>query len=54
MQVTITLSENELNFLRELIEHHRNIEPKECTVEDAIHECIRTAMFDEGEQTAGM
>lgn len=52
MQVTITLSENELKFLQELIEHHRNIETKECTLEDAIHECIRTAMFDEGEQLA--
>jgi hypothetical protein len=50
LQVTITLSENELRFLQELIRHHRKIETKECTVEDAVHECIRTAMFDEGEQ----
>jgi hypothetical protein len=52
MQVTINLSEDELKFLQALIEHHRNIETKECTLEDAVHECIRTAMFDEGEQRA--
>ncbi|MEJ2695219.1 MAG: hypothetical protein P8013_01075 [Candidatus Sulfobium sp.] len=52
MQATITLPEKEVRFLRALIEHHRNIETKHCTIEDAVHECIRTAMSDEGEQRA--
>jgi hypothetical protein len=50
LQVTITLTENELRFLQELIRHHSKLETKECTIEDALRECIRTAMFDEGEQ----
>lgn len=52
MQVTLSLSDDEVKFLQKLIEQHRKIETKACTMEDAIHECIRTAMFDEGEQEA--
>lgn len=53
MDLTIHLSESEVNFLREVINEHRLISPrKEFTIEDAIHECIRDAMFDEGEKSA--
>ncbi len=50
MELTITLTDQEVNQLKKLIEHHKSFETKECTLEDAIHECIRTAMYDESEQ----
>ncbi len=49
MEVTVTLTEREEKFLRKMIEHHRKIDPKDASFEDVIHDCIATAMFDEGE-----
>lgn len=49
MQITITLTEKEVVFLQLLIEAHRKFESREDSIEDAVHECIETAMFDEGE-----
>ncbi len=52
MDVTVHLSENEFNFLLKLIKRQKQISQEEYTVEDAIHECIRDSMFDEGEESA--
>lgn len=52
MDVTVHLSENEFNFLLKLIKRQKRISQEEYTVEDAIHECIRDSMFDEGEESA--
>jgi hypothetical protein len=49
MQVTITLTDREVKFLQKLIEHLKKVEPKDTSFEDVIHDCIATAMFDEGE-----
>lgn len=52
MDLTLRLSDSEVRFLREVMKEHKLISPKEFTLEDAVHECIRDAMFDEKEKTA--
>ncbi len=52
MQLTITLTDREVEYLQKIISGHRSFERRECTLEDAIHECIRTAFFDESESSA--
>jgi hypothetical protein len=52
MQLTITLTDKEVEALQKMISGHRFFETKECTLEDAIHECILTALFDESEASA--
>ena len=53
MQVTITLSDKEIAFLEEMITKDRQFEQNINSAEDAIHECIAMAMFDESEPKAG-
>lgn len=52
IQLTITLTDWEVESLQKMISGHRSFETKECTLEDALHECIRTAFFDESETSA--
>jgi len=52
IQLTITLTDREVESLKKMISGHRSFETKECTLEDAIHECLRTAFFDESETGA--
>jgi hypothetical protein len=52
IQLTITLTDREVESLQKIISGHKSFETKECTLEDAIHECIRTAFFDESETSA--
>ena len=49
MQITVTITEKEANFLEHMIKQERRIENKVLTHEDVIHECISIAMFDESE-----
>ncbi len=50
MQITITLTDKEVAQLQAMIERHKVFETKQCTLEDAIHECIRSTMYDESEE----
>ncbi|MDA8432142.1 MAG: hypothetical protein M0Z60_04160 [Nitrospiraceae bacterium] len=52
LQIMLTLSDEEVGALNEMIAGHRAFESKQCTLEDAIHECIRTALYQEGEAAA--
>jgi hypothetical protein len=52
MQITVTITEKEVNFLKHMIKQESSIENKVLTHEDVIHECIRIAMFDENEAYA--
>lgn len=52
MEITIHLSEKELSFLQKLIDEQKQMFQKVNSIEDAIHECIRDSMFDEGEKSA--
>jgi hypothetical protein len=52
LPLTITLTDEEVQSLNELIASHSAFESKQCTMEDAIHECIRTALYQEGEPSA--
>ncbi len=52
MQITLTITEKEANFLKHMIEQERIIANKVVTHEDVIHECIRIAMFDANEAYA--
>ncbi len=47
MQVTITLTDQELKFLQNiqyLINKGKISDQKQCSLEDIIHECIKTAI----------
>ncbi len=52
VQLTITLTDEEVRSLNEMIANHRAFESKQRTLEDAIHECIRTALYQESESSA--
>jgi hypothetical protein len=52
VQLVITLSDLEVESLNKMIESHGIFESKQCTLEDAIHECIRTAIYQESESSA--
>ena len=52
VQLMITLSDEEVGALKEMIASHSAFEAKQCTLEDAVHECIRTALYQEGEAAA--
>lgn len=49
MQLTITLSDKEEKILQNMIERDKKFQTNVNTFEDAIHECIRMAVFDDGE-----
>ncbi len=53
MQITITLTNSESDFLKAMIAEQRNLIGKEWSMEDAIHECIRMAMYEESEEARG-
>lgn len=51
-QLTITLTDRETEALQKMIERHKSFETKKSSLEDAIHECIRAALYDESETSA--
>ncbi len=53
MQITITLTDPELRFLQIMIDEQKNLAGKEWSLEESIHECMRMAMYDESEESAG-
>jgi hypothetical protein len=52
MELKITLAENEIAFLQKMITEFINYQKKELSIEDAIHECIRMASYEESEEGA--
>jgi hypothetical protein len=50
MEVTITLADKEIIFLQRMIKELSDYENKQISVEDAIHECIRMASYEESEE----
>jgi|GEM_PF-1913726 len=52
MEITIQLSDHEVEFLQKLMGEQKALAKQEYTMEDAVHECIRDSMFDEGEESA--
>ncbi|MGE5299625.1 MAG: hypothetical protein ACM3MB_01520 [Acidobacteriota bacterium] len=52
LPLTITLSDEEVESLNKMIAGHKAFETKKSTLEDAIHECIRTALYEESESSA--
>ena len=52
MQLTITLTDREVESLQKMIERHRLFETRQSTLEDAIHECIQATLYDESESSA--
>jgi len=50
MEVTITLAENEAVFLQRMIKELITYQKKQLSIEDAIHECIRMASYEESEE----
>jgi hypothetical protein len=51
MTVTMELSDREVRFLNKMVNDMASYE-KIGSIEDAIKECVRMAMFDEGEPMA--
>ena len=50
MQVTITLKDKEVTFIERISRELSKLENREVSFEDAIHECIKMAMYDESEE----
>jgi hypothetical protein len=50
MKVTITLTDKEIMFLQRMIAELNNYQKKQISFEDAIHECIRMASYEESEE----
>ncbi len=53
MQITITLTDPELKFLKVMIDEQKNLTGKEWSLEDSVHECMRMAVYDESEEDLG-
>ena len=52
MELTITLTDKEIKFLQKIITELNNYQKKQISIEDAVHECIRMAAFEESEEEA--
>jgi hypothetical protein len=52
MTVTLELSDREVRFLNKMVSDMTSYE-KIDSIEDAVKECVRMAMFDESEPMAG-
>ncbi|MDA8084019.1 MAG: hypothetical protein M0024_10220 [Nitrospiraceae bacterium] len=52
MELLVHISESERIFLERIARELTVLQKKEHTVEDAVHECIRMAMYEESEETA--
>jgi hypothetical protein len=50
MEVTITLADKEVIFLQRMIAELNNYSKKQTTIEDAIHQCIQMASYEESEE----
>ena len=50
MQVTITLTDKEVKFLQRMITELNSYQKGQVSVEDAIHQCIRMASYEEAEE----
>jgi hypothetical protein len=50
MELTITLSDKELMFLQRMMSELNVYQEKENSIEDAIHECIGMAAYEESEE----
>lgn len=52
MEVTITLTDKEMTFLQKMIMELSKYQKKQISIEEAIHECIRMAKYEEAEEGA--
>ena len=50
MQITIALTDKEVVFVQKMAAELGGFEKKEISIEDAIHECLKMAMYDESEE----
>jgi len=50
MELTITLTDKEITFLKRIIAELSNYQRKQVSFEDAVHECIRMASYEESEE----
>ncbi|MBF0558877.1 MAG: hypothetical protein HQL08_08865 [Nitrospirae bacterium] len=51
MQITVDLSDRQINFLKWMVSSENKYERID-TLEDAVKECVNIAIFDEGETFA--
>ena len=50
MQISITLTDKEVAFLERISKEISNYTHKQITMEESIHECIKMAIHEEGEE----
>ncbi len=50
MEITISLTDKEVTFLQRMITELSGYQKKQITIEDAVHECIRMASYEESEE----
>jgi hypothetical protein len=50
MEVMITLTDKEIRFLQRMINEMNSYKQSQISIEDAVHECIKMATFEESEE----
>jgi len=50
MQISITLTNKEIIFLERMINEMNSYKQEQLSIEDAIHECIKMATYEESEE----
>ena len=51
MKITVNLTEKEIIFLQRMVAELNNYQKKQVSIEDAVHECIRMATYEESEES---
>lgn len=51
MELSIVISDKELLFLKRMTLELNSLQHKENSLEEAVHECIRMAMYEENEES---
>lgn len=50
MQLLITLTDKEIKFLERMINEMNSYKQSQISMEDAVHECIKMATYEESEE----
>ncbi len=50
MEITVTLTDKEVMFLQRMITELSDYQKRQVSIEDAIHECMRMASYEESEE----
>lgn len=52
MEIIVSLNEKEARFLEKMKEEMKALGKKDATMDDAVHQCIIMAMYEEAEENS--